>query len=121
MVIWHREEDAPRLPREVGAREAVEVWIGTYPIEPGQQVSVEWRATGRSDKKVTSGKVDAQWQHNDHVGKNSYWKAKVGSFQEGDHVQYMIYGQSMDSQIGPLTYDFIVGPQKISKKKGKKS
>ncbi len=41
MVIWHSTDDAPRTPAEVFPNDKVVLWIGSYPIEPGQTISVE--------------------------------------------------------------------------------
>ncbi len=114
MMLWHNEEDTTRSPQEVGACEPVGLWIGTYPIEYGQYVFVEWRATHPNGETV-NGKLDALWQHNDSSKGNSYWLASLGPFEEGDKVEYTIRGQSRGGPAGPITYTFIVGPQKVSK------
>lgn len=113
MVLWHDEEDTPRSPREVGAGEAVGLWIGTYPIEHGQSLAVDWQVK-RPDGNTASGSVEAEWQHNDLEKSNSYWMANIGPFEEGDQVQYTVRGQSVDGPAGPLNHAFAVGPQKVT-------
>ncbi|MDE3056786.1 MAG: hypothetical protein KGJ59_02375 [Bacteroidota bacterium] len=40
MILWHDIENALRSPQKVKAGEAIAVWIGAYPLEPGQFVTV---------------------------------------------------------------------------------
>ena len=77
MVIWHRTDDTPGVPDVLKSGDPVVLKIGTYPIEPGQEVLVEWKITQRGGKART-GKVAAQWQYNDESRNNSYWIANLG-------------------------------------------
>ncbi len=113
MVLWHNEEDTQRSPQEVGAGEQLGLWIGTWPIEFGQYVFIEWRVTNGNDTAIT-GKLNAEWQYNDFGRSNSYWLATLGPFQEGDKVEYTIRGQSVGGVAGPITFSFTVGPPKAS-------
>jgi hypothetical protein len=51
--------------------------IGTWPIEPGQDVVVEFVVTG-ADGPTTEGRARAAWAENG--GPNSYWTASLGPF-----------------------------------------
>ena len=69
MTIWHLTADAPRTPWRVSPGERVELWIGTWPVEPGQSVHVTWSCVS-ADGERAEGQVDATWHHNS--GANSY-------------------------------------------------
>jgi hypothetical protein len=105
--LWHNTIDALRLPDKIRSGLTVELWIGTYPIEPGQHVKVEWRAT-QHDGTSKSGNVPAFWQYNDFAVGNGYWLAKVGPFQQGDKVEYSIIGTSGGSAPAPEAFEFTV-------------
>lgn len=107
MKLWHYTNDAPRLPDNVRSGQTVELWIGMYPIEPGQHVKVEWRATQR-DGTSRSGNVPAFWQYNDFAVGNSYWLAAAGPFQQGDRVEYSIIGTLGGSTLAPEAFEFTV-------------
>lgn len=106
MVIWHNTEDAPRTPAEVLPNDKVVIWIGSFPIELGQQINVEIKV---SDSKSTGKKhtVHAEWRYNDYGRNNSYWAAIVGPFSAGQKVEYRIVGIAPDgtrhSQIDGFT------------------
>ena len=70
MKVWHNKNDAPRLPDKIRSGQKVELWIGTYPIEPGQHVKVEWRAT-QQDSRTQSGTLPAFWKYNDFAAGNT--------------------------------------------------
>lgn len=105
--LWHNTNDSPRLPDNVRSGQTVELWIGTYPIEPGQHVKVEWRAT-QPDGTSRSGNVPAFWQYNDLALGDSYWLATIGPFQQGDRVEYSIIGTSGGSTLAPEAFEFTV-------------
>ncbi len=91
MVIWHSTEDAPRTPAEVFPNDKVVLWIGSYPIELGQSVTVELRVMNKdSNEKKYS--VEAEWRYNDYGKNNSYWAAIIGPFKPGETVEYRITG-----------------------------
>lgn len=107
MVIWHKTDDAPRAPDVVKSGDPVVLKIGTYPIEPGQEVLVEWKITQRGGKSKT-GKVAAQWQYNDDSMNNSYWVANLGPFKTAGKMQYVISGSNPNGPAEPQTYEFSV-------------
>lgn len=111
MVLWHNEQDSQRTPQYVCAEEDVELRIGTFPIEIGQHVFVEWKVIQKEIEK-SSGIIEAVWHFNDWGRGNSYWQVKFGPFNENDTVIYIIRGQSDQGLAGPLSYSFNVGPQK---------
>ena len=107
MVLWHNTEDAPRSPEQVLAGQSVDLKIGTYPIEPGQLVSVSLNIT-HADGRQGSFTVDAQWQYN-HVTKgNSYWLASLDPLEAGDEVSYVIRGISQDGETSRQEFAFTV-------------
>ncbi len=93
MKLWHNTEDTPRLPEKVHQRQVVELWIGTYPIEPGQQVKVEWNVK-HTDGYQERGNLPALWRYNEFALGYSYWLATIGPFQKDDNVEYSIIGIS---------------------------
>ncbi len=95
MVIWHNTDDAPRTPTEVFPSDRVVIWIGSYPIELGQQIAVELNISDSNseEEKYT---VHAEWRYNDYGRKNSYWAAIVGPFKAGQKVEYRIIGTAAD-------------------------
>lgn len=94
MVIWHNTEDAPRTPVEVFQNDKVVIWIGSYPIEPGQDIIVELKVSTKSSEEEPYC-VRADWRYNDYGRNNSYWTAIIGPFKSGEKVEYKIKG------IGP--------------------
>ena len=86
MVIWHNTDDAPRTPAEVFPNDKVVIWIGSYPIELGQEITVELKVSNKnSEGKQYS--VQAEWRYNDYGRNNSYWTAIVGPFKAGENVE----------------------------------
>ena len=45
MQLWHLTPDAPREPGRVTPGVPVNLRIGTWPVEPGQEVGVEFSVT----------------------------------------------------------------------------
>jgi hypothetical protein len=103
MVIWHNTEDAPRTPAEVFQNDKVVLWIGSYPIELGQNVSVEVEVSNK-DSEPNTYSVEAEWRYNDYSRNNSYWTAIIGPFKAGENVEYKIRGTGSDllqhNQVG---------------------
>jgi len=109
MELWHDTTDAFRSPNEVMEDVPVGLWIGTWPIEMGQYVSVQWSVMGK-DGKRNEEEVQAFWQYNDDAKGNSYWLATIGPFREGDLVEYVVNGISKDGPKEGLRYSFTVAP-----------
>ncbi len=116
MVIWHNTEDAPRTPGEVFQNDKVVLWIGSYPIEPGQAISVEIGVSEQTTQ-TKNYSVDAEWRYNDYSRNNSYWAAIIGPFKAGEMVEYRIKGTGPDQlqhfQIDSFT---VLDRRRINKK-----
>ena len=108
MQVWHATPDAPRPADRVTPGEPVTVRIGTWPIEPGQSVSVSCRVEGASPQ-VVERTVGAWWVEN--RGPNSYWQAELGPFHKGDRVTYVVQALSPDGIVHGPTGSFRVGPK----------
>jgi len=108
MYVWHLTPDAPRSPHRVSPGEQVTLYIGTWPTEPGQAVWVTYRVA-HSDRTSEAGQVEALWQRNEGV--NSYWRAEIGPFAEGDRVAYTVHGRSPAGDVTRPTAEFQVGPK----------
>ena len=95
-TVWHTEDggDSPRIPYKVQAKKPVEIWIGTWPIEPGQSVWIEYRVNGGSWKKI-----QCNWQYNSNV--NSYWRGVIPglSLQADATVVYRINARQGNFKI----------------------
>lgn len=95
----------------------VVIWIGSYPIELGQQIVVELTVSDppAAGKKTV---VHAEWRYNDYGRNNSYWAAIVGPFGAGQVVEYSIVGTGPDGtrhvQIDKFT---VIDRRKSNKKK----
>ncbi len=98
MVIWHNTPDAARIPEAPLAGERISVWIGTYPIEPGQSVWVELIVRKADSSEVTNTQP-ASWHSNDEPRHNSYWVAHIGPFESRDRVQYFVRGKIGDQEV----------------------
>jgi hypothetical protein len=108
MRIWHSTPDAQQFPRRVRPGETVTMRIGTWPIESGQDVWLDYEVD-RGSVQVDKGRVEAVWRFNEGV--NSYWDALLGPFNKGEVVTYTAGGRSpYDEAAGP-THKFRVGPQ----------
>jgi alpha-amylase/alpha-mannosidase (GH57 family) len=85
----------------------VELVIGTWPIEPGQSVSVTWECA-HSDGAHDGGQSLATWRWN--AGVNSYWNTSIGPFREGDKVTYMAHGTSAGGSTRTSAFGFRARP-----------
>lgn len=109
MVIWHNTPDAARIPEVVVGGEQISLWIGTYPIEPGQSVWVEL-AVQKPDGNSVAKTQSATWHSNNEPRHNSYWVAHVGPFESRDCVDYIVRGRVGDQEVAdPNEYEFEVG------------
>ena len=88
MTIWHGTADAPGPPQRTPPGRVIPLVIGTWPIEPGQEVWVDWAVAGRSGS--SHGTSTATWQRNEDG--NSFWSASLGPFADGDRVTYTVLG-----------------------------
>lgn len=108
MYLWHLTTDTPRAPHRVSAGDWVTLTIGTWPIEPGQEVWVTTRTEGTGDA-VSEDRVAAVWERNE--GANSYWRAEVGPFADGDRVRYTVHGATPGGDMTGPSLEFGVGPK----------
>ena len=108
MLLWHLTPDAPRSPRHASRGESVQLQIGTYPIEPGQSVWVEYQVE-RAGGLRRQARAEAAWRFNQ--GNNSYWSAQIGPFDEGDRITYQIMGSVAGDEIKGPTFELTVGPK----------
>ena len=106
MNVWHRTSDAPRHPDCVGPGRAVQVTVGTWPIEPGQRVWITFAV--ESGSGAVPGFAEAQWKRNS--GPNSYWTAEFGPFVVGDRVRYVVHAVSSTGEREAGPYTFRVAP-----------
>lgn len=107
MKLWHGTQDAPRIPESVPAGGSVQIWIGTYPIELGQDVVVSFEVL-RAGVNKRADVVPATWHHNDIDNGNSRWLVELGPFKAGDTVVYSISGAGSDGPIETETFQFSV-------------
>ena len=98
MIGWHNTADASRIPEFVSSGQEVELWIGTHPIEMGQSVWVELTLS-RADGKQLTAKQPAEWHSNNDQRNNSYWRVLLGTFGQGDRLEYRICGSRGEEQI----------------------
>jgi alpha-amylase/alpha-mannosidase (GH57 family) len=106
--IWHLTADAPRTPLRVSPGEKISLTIGSWPIEPGQSVSVACRvdrAAGGREEFVR----EATWAENRPP--NSYWRVALGPFERGDKITYTVTGRSNQGVTAGPTNTFRVGPR----------
>ncbi len=112
MILWHGYDDTPRLPEQVPAGSTVQIWIGTYPIEPEQDIAVSYEVF-RSGVKKASDVLPAHWHHNDDNRGNSHWLAELGPFKAGETVEYSIAGVGPDGPIEEQSFTFSVVAQAV--------
>jgi alpha-amylase/alpha-mannosidase (GH57 family) len=108
MNLWHLTADAPRHPLRISSGEAVDLRIGSWPIEPGQAVWVEYQIVQRDGMSEVR-HAAADWQEN--LGPNSYWQVRFGPFADGDSVSYTVRGRNADGEVNEPTATFTVGPK----------
>ena len=108
MQLWHLTPDAPRTPHRVSPGEWLALDIGSWPVEPGQSVRVSYRVA-HADGTESEGTSEAAWRHNQ--GENSYWRAELGPFAEGDVLRYGIRGQSPSGEVAGPEVSLRVGPK----------
>ncbi len=108
MNLWHLTHDTPRTPYRVSPGERVTVDIGTWPIEPGQAVEVQYWVE-HPDRTTVTGRVEAVWHHN--ADSNSYWRAEFGPFARGDRVAYYADGYAPGGGAATSTASLDVGPK----------
>lgn len=98
MIIWHNTGDASRIPENVTSGDDVVLWIGSHPIEPGQTVWVEMTLVKPNGKELTATQP-ATWHSNNEHRNNSYWQITIGSFEQGDHLEYRVCGSHGDERV----------------------
>ncbi len=108
MNVWHLTSDASRVPESPSPGRAVEIWIGTWPIEEGQSVWVEYKVT-RPDGATSDHRIEARWRHN--AGANSYWLALLPGFADGEAVRYAVHGRWAAGRVEGPASEFRVGPK----------
>ncbi|HUI28630.1 MAG TPA: hypothetical protein VLX91_00335 [Candidatus Acidoferrales bacterium] len=116
MVIWHNTEDAPRTPAEVFHNDKVVLWIGSYPVELGQSITVEITVSNKTSEG-SNYSVEAEWRYNDYSRNNSYWTAIIGPFKAGEKIEYKIKGTGPDHLQHIQVDSFTVLDRKKSSKK----
>lgn len=108
MRIWHLTSETPRFPFHVSAGENVNLQLGTWPIEDGQTIWIDFRLV-HSDGTEETGKAQGTWNFNRDG--NSYWFVNFGPFADGDRVEYRLTGSSPDSTADGGAFAFQVGPE----------
>ena len=108
MHVWHLTPDADREPRRVTPGAPVRLRIGTWPIEAGQAVVVEYHVTAAASGLTMSARAPARWIEN--RGENSYWGATLGPFGDGDRVVYRVTGWVRGETVPMDRASFTVRP-----------
>ena len=104
MNIWHLQPDTPRAPARPSAGEWITLDVGTWPIEPGQSVWVDYAVSPGDERRA-----EGVWRY--HEGANSYWRAEIGPFATGDVVRYRVGGRSADGDVAGPAASFRIGPK----------
>jgi hypothetical protein len=107
MELRHLTVDTPRCPHQVLSGQTVQLVIGTYPVEPGQSVTVDVKVTHANGRKESFA-VEAVWRYNDCSEINSYWVATLDPFKPGDDVTYLIHGRSGGGVTSSREFSFTV-------------
>jgi alpha-amylase/alpha-mannosidase (GH57 family) len=107
MNVWHLAADTPRRPWRITPGRLLSLAIGTWPIEAGQDVVVEFTVTAR-EGQMADGRTRASWVAN--RGANSYWTAVLGPFRDGEHVRYRVRATVRDEVVETECFSFTVGP-----------
>lgn len=108
MDIRHLTPDAPRSPHRVAPGERVRLFIGTWPIEPGQTVWVVYRAELPGEESL-AGRLEATWQRNG--AESSEWGVELGPFHAGARVDYTVMGRSPEGEVTGPSAGFRVAPR----------
>ena len=106
MTIWHGTTDAPRPPQRIPPGRVIPLVIGTWPIEPGQEVWVDWAVTARGGSN--HGTATATWQRNE--GGNGFWSVSLGPFADGDRVTYTVRGSNGTEAVSGGSFAVTVKP-----------
>ena len=97
------------LPYRVVPGKPVTLRVGTWPIEFGQSVQVNYKIV-HVDKPAEKGHLEADWQYNE--GSNSYWRAELGPFLKGDQITCTIQARSPQGEVSPdSVISFRAGPR----------
>ena len=108
MEIWHLTPETPRFPYHVSGGESVNLKIGTWPVEPGQRVWIEFSIV-HADGSAESGRSEGTWNFN--LDANSYWFADFGPFRDDDRADYRVRGESGSARAEAGPFAFRVGPK----------
>ncbi|MGH8064277.1 MAG: hypothetical protein ACRERE_03370 [Candidatus Entotheonellia bacterium] len=107
MNVWHLTPETPREPSRVTPGSPVHLHIGTWPIEPGQAVAVEFSVTPWSGR-MAAGHAQARWVEN--RGENSHGTATFGPFADGDGVHYRVVGTVRGERVATEWASMAVRP-----------
>lgn len=105
MNVWI---SSPESPRRMRPGERLSVRVGTWPIGPGQKVTVRFRVR-HADASSEARLVEARWERNDGV--NSTFGAEIGPFAAGDLVTFS--AEASDDRVTVQTPDrsLRIGPK----------
>jgi alpha-amylase/alpha-mannosidase (GH57 family) len=106
MKIWHLTPETPRFPFHVSGGENVNIQVGTWPIEAGQSIWIDFRIIspdGTQEMRTAQG----TWNFNRDG--NSYWFINFGPFDDGVLVEYRLRGSSPDGLFAGEGFEFRVG------------
>lgn len=109
MNIWHLTADTPRTPHRGSGGDVVSVDVGTWPVEPGQEVWLVVRVEHASAGTPDEARVPATWVRNE--GENSYWRAELGPFADADLIRYAVMGRGPAGDVSGPRAEFRVGPR----------
>jgi hypothetical protein len=85
--LWHLAPDTPLFPAHPSARENVNLQIGSWPVQPHQEVWAVFSVV-HSDGSRDHGRASAAWDRNE--GADSYWSVDLGSFEVGPKIHLAI-------------------------------
>jgi alpha-amylase/alpha-mannosidase (GH57 family) len=103
MLLWKDDSEGTTAPARAGHE--IPIAFGTHPIEPDQRVVVRYRVAG-TERYFAK---DATWVEN--RSSNSYWRANIGPFEKGDHVEFTVEAQSPASVAETISGEFEVLPR----------
>lgn len=109
MKIIHGTRETPRFPKVVVAGHDVVLTVATLPKKRGKAfLWVNYDVTHLDGSKETR-KTAGNWTHNAKA--YSFWAVSLGSFRDGDKVDYLISLQGDEGAIiGSQKFSFAVGP-----------